>query len=762
MHKNENNISLKKRLMLWLLDPVMWYTALAMSAIMYHYREELYYQYFLVSLLFSFVLFRLFDFTQKRKLLGGAAYMAVLYAFLLQCRYCTDRGYEMYDPELGMKPMGFGLWFITPQLAMDYNAWYTRAIFLLFMVFMASVIYYFMRIRYRVFMNFLIFVIPFIIFAKEYEKMPISLIICLAASYLMLMVYCRQLNEQKNVVLIGRREIISSAGVFTVVFAIIASLIPKPVVAEDRRAIEDLIAAERFTDKLIAKLSDFRSSSSGSQFRNVDVDLKLYYVDSQYEPVRLKTRTFTEYDSVNDEWSADLVDSHEVDVISHYPADIGDPGAITDAIMQAAYLDSSFAQKYGLSEFTSYKVTIPQTWKMKPYSVYDTGQAAPVPMFAKRLTDTSYRGSFSLMETGLLIGKEEKVRNDETFTFECCKDKFFDVGMNRNIVDAVSAADYEKLLSEAWDIVTDAYFDTDDEKYDEAGDIIEAEKEAYKEALKQLDYGKVKRIQELAEQVTAGCTTDMEKARALEMYFFNNDYIYDLSYVKSQGENAESFLFNTKRGVCYEYATSMVLMARSIGIPARYCEGYNMHQAEYNSRFETNHVITTKDSHGFPELYIRGFGWMSFEPTITSGVTETVEEERGEATNNLAQSGIVILIVAAGVLLIYLLSPIVIHWLFIRINRRRAPSKAASAVMRRLARIHGLDRTNTSGEVCSAVKERTGADISEAVALFDATAYGEDKLTEADREKALEVYCTAYAALKETKRKKRRLNVRKT
>ena len=157
-------------------------------------------------------------------------------------------------------------------------------------------------------------------------------------------------------------------------------------------------------------------------------------------------------------------------------------------------------------------------------------------------------------------------------------------------------------------------------------EIIEREADNYGDYVKKLrDYGNSEKILKLAEEITGGLSSDYDKARAIEQYFYLNDFVYDLNYVKSSMENVENFLFHTKRGVCYEYATSMVLLARAAGIPARYCEGFNMSKKSINEKYGTNYRITTMDSHGFPELYIEGFGWMSFEPTVTDSVAAPVK-----------------------------------------------------------------------------------------------------------------------------------------
>ena len=120
-----------------------------------------------------------------------------------------------------------------------------------------------------------------------------------------------------------------------------------------------------------------------------------------------------------------------------------------------------------------------------------------------------------------------------------------------------------------------------------------------------------------------------------------------------------------------------------------------------------------------------------------------------------------ILIIALLALLGYICSPFIIDRVFIRVNRRRRPSAAAIAVIRRISRLYGLGRTCTSGEISKAVMERCGVDISATAALFDAAAYGGAELNEAAREKVLADYSAAYAALIENKKKQRKLFKRK-
>jgi hypothetical protein len=56
----------------------------------------------------------------------------------------------------------------------------------------------------------------------------------------------------------------------------------------------------------------------------------------------------------------------------------------------------------------------------------------------------------------------------------------------------------------------------------------------------------------------------------------------------------------------------MVVMARSVGVPARLASGYVQGSYDYeNHRW----VVTEQESHSWVEVYFDGIGWVEFEPT---------------------------------------------------------------------------------------------------------------------------------------------------
>ncbi len=105
-----------------------------------------------------------------------------------------------------------------------------------------------------------------------------------------------------------------------------------------------------------------------------------------------------------------------------------------------------------------------------------------------------------------------------------------------------------------------------------------------------------------------------EKLRAIESWLSSHDYSIDIDIDPENMESAESFLdhflLEDTSGYCSYYATAFVLMARAIGVPARYVEGYRIAANDYRS------VMVFSDmAHSWPEAYFEGVGWIHFEPT---------------------------------------------------------------------------------------------------------------------------------------------------
>lgn len=120
------------------------------------------------------------------------------------------------------------------------------------------------------------------------------------------------------------------------------------------------------------------------------------------------------------------------------------------------------------------------------------------------------------------------------------------------------------------------------------------------------------RILELARQTTSAATNPYDKAIALQSYL-QTRYAYTLDQGNiSAADPLANFLFVRKAGHCEYFATAMTVMLRTLGIPARYINGFQA--GEYND-VGGDFIVRASDAHSWVEAYFPGHGWITFDPT---------------------------------------------------------------------------------------------------------------------------------------------------
>ncbi|HKM32478.1 MAG TPA: transglutaminase-like domain-containing protein, partial [Oscillospiraceae bacterium] len=122
---------------------------------------------------------------------------------------------------------------------------------------------------------------------------------------------------------------------------------------------------------------------------------------------------------------------------------------------------------------------------------------------------------------------------------------------------------------------------------------------------------------ELATEVTKNQATDYDKVLAINQHL-KMGYSYSLDPQQTQAgyDDVRNFLFVSKQGHCALYASAMVLMARSLDIPARYAAGFSA-DTRKNLSIEGESFVILKESnfHAWAEVYFDGIGWIPFDPT---------------------------------------------------------------------------------------------------------------------------------------------------
>ncbi|MFN8594808.1 MAG: transglutaminase domain-containing protein [Anaerolineae bacterium] len=123
------------------------------------------------------------------------------------------------------------------------------------------------------------------------------------------------------------------------------------------------------------------------------------------------------------------------------------------------------------------------------------------------------------------------------------------------------------------------------------------------------------RVRELAQTLTMTATTAYDKAVQIQNYLrATYPYRLDVPPPPSDRDVVDYFLFDAPGGFCSYYASAMVVMLRSLGVPARVVTGYAM--GSYVRDAQLYHVPASA-AHAWVEVYFPTYGWIEFEPTAS-------------------------------------------------------------------------------------------------------------------------------------------------
>jgi transglutaminase-like putative cysteine protease len=232
------------------------------------------------------------------------------------------------------------------------------------------------------------------------------------------------------------------------------------------------------------------------------------------------------------------------------------------------------------------------------------------------------------------------------------------------------------------------------------------------------------RVQDLAREVTAGIASPYDQIRALEAWLgANTRYSLDAPLSPEGVDVVDDFLFRSRLGWCEQVASSLVVMARGVGIPARLVTGFVPGERDgLTGRF----VVHERDAHAWAEVYFPGIGWQGFDPTASVPLAGEAESG-GSWLDALRDHALELLVLVAGAVAVFLAAPkLTSTW------RRRTSARRAGWAERTLARLEGIGAqaerprrpAETPREYAHAVGRRVGDPRFELVGdTLDAHAY---------------------------------------
>ena len=120
------------------------------------------------------------------------------------------------------------------------------------------------------------------------------------------------------------------------------------------------------------------------------------------------------------------------------------------------------------------------------------------------------------------------------------------------------------------------------------------------------------RVRDLAVRLTINQPTPYDQVMAIQNYLRQFPYSLQVPGSPTNRDVADFFLFDLQKGYCDYFATSMAVMVRAAGIPARLVTGFSTGTYDYNAhRF----VVVQANAHTWVEVYFPGLGWVEFNPT---------------------------------------------------------------------------------------------------------------------------------------------------
>lgn len=121
------------------------------------------------------------------------------------------------------------------------------------------------------------------------------------------------------------------------------------------------------------------------------------------------------------------------------------------------------------------------------------------------------------------------------------------------------------------------------------------------------------RTRQLAVEITRGLTNNYDRVIAVRDYLLENiPYDYFPPPQAPDTDAVDQFLFVDRRGVCEHYTSAMIVLLRSLGIPARFVVGYG--SGDYNP-ITGYYEVRANHAHAWVEVYFPGEDWTVFDPT---------------------------------------------------------------------------------------------------------------------------------------------------
>ena len=680
------------------------------------------------------LLFALFEWLKPKKVLRGLVYTAFMVAVLFL-------GFQLLRAGFEHSGKSFINWFYVNRQEIGQIDEYFYFLFVGLGFFIISVLYYFTIVRYRSFGTMLVVLFPFFIYGKRADSMDTLDITIMLTVFIALMVHSRLVSDESKHDLVINGSYVAASAVFVTLVGALAMLMPtssKTSYLEKNSNFFDVnIKSSGTYDNLSDESSPrFGADATGEILFN-------FTTTSDEQVIYLRRQAFDLFR--NEKWVTDdsfynfhfdknvhLYGDNEVNSPSYvysiaksladkdYSKDLG--------VEKSQFPDDLFSEKAVMNQFSdsftpSY---IPATLMITPgeNNVYIKTTHSEV----YRPYDTAGNKLGISFE---YIPETESERQAAA-NLDMTENQFkllLSYGLTNGDVTSNQSVNIYKIYA----------LYTDVSAYDDKGGKMEA----------------------LAKNITENCKNDYEKAQALVDYFEQNGYVYDNEY-EPDDESIAYFLFTSKRGNCTNYATSMTLMARMLGLPARYVEGFAAYEKNERGEF----VVRDSHAHAFVEVFITGIGWMTFDPTVPGYQRDYSANGTNFDVSTFVSyfSRIALFIGVAFVLVVFVFLNRIIEVFFRLSLKFRDNGEKVIRLYRRVVRLLTIaSNDKLSGYTPEMIREylvkRRGVELGGLIDLFEKTCFGGYVPDEAEWKMVYAEYKAQWKKL--TKREKTTLELDK-
>ena len=695
--------------------------------------------------------FALCKYAKEHKIIGGALISIVIVAALF------------YFSAVALSGIRYMQWFMSGADTIENTVPYLMTIVVIFTLLFAMVLFYYTQVYYRTSAILVVTILPYIIYVKLIREVGIGYVMLAIILNVAAFLINTRKQRDKGKRIIGYHSGLVSVLLYALCFVMIALVIPKSDTTKYYHFFEECFLGGNTSIPIPEEYGDQNDYSGNADNFNQLTNRQLYSINDadMSERLYLRRQVFDYYDFENDRWYFDKQYStyqEDSTALADHSRNLRN-SVLVEAFFAVEELSPGFLKKYGLEEITQGEfveneyIAHISARNFESYYLVTPARTLEVYLSNDRMPYINRHGIYG--RDKMPFGRYVNYSINYISQFES-RDNWINMGGSNMDYSTANEMLHEMtgILSEGGKYkelaVTKAFYEESQFAAEYATTCMENTQEISKE------------VKELALEIIKDCTYEWEKAEALEDYFHEAGFTYDLEY-DAPDDSVEYFLFESKTGTCSDFASAYVLMARAAGLTVRYVEGF-VPTGEVSATYEWQYVVRTQSSHAYPEVYIPNLGFVVYEPTVGSIGGMNIPQNAGlmsYITTVVIRIVAVFAIITFLIALILLCSRIIIPTIreksFLAKVEKAENGTAILMIYRRVLDKYALPYISNASwktpyEFAKEFETIFAQDISPFIYLVEKIAYRNTAVDESEKMLAMETYRKIRIALKEKKK----------